>query len=153
MACSAAAKLRDHGWIDQDRLAAVFADRCEPHRGYGVRAVVIQHEIRDGLPWRQAAAAAFGGQGSCGNGATTRVAPLGAYHPQRPTVAAEEAIESAEVTHAHPEGVAGAVPVAVAAAHAAARLDGTPPPAAMILDRLRSYLIEGCPSVASRGRS
>lgn len=34
--------------------------------------------------------------------------------------------------------------VAVAAAHAAAaRLDGTRPPAAMVLDRLRSYLIEG----------
>jgi ADP-ribosylglycohydrolase len=64
--------------------------------------------------------------GSCGNGATTRVTPLGAYHPERPTVAAEEAIESAEVAHAHPEGVAGAVLVAVAAVHAGARLDGAP---------------------------
>lgn len=132
------------GRIDQDRLAAVFADRCEPYRGYGAGAVVILHEIRDGVPWRQAAAAAFGGQGSCGNGAAMRVAPLGAYHPDRPKFAAEEAIKSAEVTHAHPEGVAGAVLVAVAAAHAAAaRLDGTRPPAAVVLDRLRPYLIEG----------
>ena len=81
---------------------------------------MILHQIRDGVPWRQAAAAAFGGQGSCGNGAAMRVAPLGAYHPDRPTTAAELAIRSAEVTHAHPEGIAGAVLVAVAAAHAAA---------------------------------
>jgi hypothetical protein len=75
--------------------------------GYGAGAVVILHQIRDGVPWRQAAAAAFGGQGSCGNGAGMRVAPLRAYHADRPAAAAEEAIKSAEVTHAHPEGVAG----------------------------------------------
>jgi len=120
MACSIAEQLREHSGIDQDRLAATFADRCEPYRGYGAGAVVILHQIRDGVPWRQAAAAAFGGQGSCGNGAAMRVAPLGAYHPDRPTTAAELAIRSAEVTHAHPEGIAGAVLVAVAAAHAAA---------------------------------
>jgi hypothetical protein len=45
-----------------DDLVAGRPPVCEPHRGYGVGAVVIQHEIRDGLPWRQAAAAAFGGQ-------------------------------------------------------------------------------------------
>jgi ADP-ribosylglycohydrolase len=52
-----------------------------------------------------------------------RVAPLGAYHPDRPNTAAEEAITSAQVTHAHPEGIAGAVLVAATAAYAAARLD------------------------------
>ena len=130
MACSVVEQLREHGGIDQDRLAATFAQRCEPDRGYGAGAVVILHQIRDGLPWRQAAAAAFGGQGSCGNGAAMRVAPLGAYHPDRPNVAAEHAIRSAEVTHAHPEGIAGAVLVAVAAAHAAAaRLGGARPSA------------------------
>jgi ADP-ribosylglycohydrolase len=90
------------------------------------------------------AAAAFGGQGSRGNGAAMRVVPLGAYRPDRPRLAAQEAIRSTEVTHAHPEGVAGAVLVAVAAAHAAAaRLNGTRPPAAAPLDRLRPYLIDG----------
>lgn len=144
MACSVAEQLQDDGRIDQDRLALTFADRCEPYRGYGAGAVVILHEIRDGVPWRQAAAAAFDGQGSCGNGAAMRVAPVGAYHPDRPKVAAEEAIKSAEVTHAHPEGIAGAVLVAVAGSRAAAaRLDGARPPAAAFLDQLRPYLIEG----------
>jgi ADP-ribosylglycohydrolase len=144
MACSIAEQLRDHAGIEQDRLAALFAERCEPYRGYGAGAVVILHAIRDGVPWRQAAGAAFGGQGSCGNGAAMRVAPLGAYYPDRPSVAAELAISSAEVTHAHPEGIAGAVLVAVAASvAAAARLDGVRPPAAAFLEQLRPYLIEG----------
>jgi hypothetical protein len=86
MACSVAGELRDHSGIDQDRLAAAFAQRCEPNRGYGAGAVVILYEIRDGVSWRQAAGAAFGGQGSCGNGAAMRVAPLGAYHLDRPDV-------------------------------------------------------------------
>jgi ADP-ribosylglycohydrolase len=144
MACSVAEQLRDHGGIDQDRLAARFAERFEPNRGYGAGAAAILLAVRDAVPWRQAAAAAFGGQGSCGNGAAMRVAPLGAYHPDRPGVAAGLAVKSAEVTHAHPEGIAGAVLVAAAAAHAAAaRLAGARPPAAVFLDQLRPYLVEG----------
>ncbi len=103
MACSVVAELRDHQQIDQDRLAGAFARRCEePYRGYGPGAVVILHEIRDGRPWQHAARAAFGGQGSCGNGTAMRVAPVGAYHADNPAVAAEQAIRAAEVTHAHP---------------------------------------------------
>ena len=49
MACSVAAELRDHGRIGEDRLAALFADRCEAYRGYGAGAVVILHQIRDGV--------------------------------------------------------------------------------------------------------
>ncbi|MFC6020022.1 ADP-ribosylglycohydrolase family protein [Plantactinospora solaniradicis] len=144
MACSVVAELGEHGTIEQDRLADVFADRCDPYRGYGAGAVVILHQIRDGVPWRDAAGAAFGGEGSCGNGAAMRVAPLGAYHADRPRRAAEQAIRSAEVTHAHPEGIAGAVLVAVAAAYAAAaRLTGVRPSASAFFDRFQPYLIDG----------
>src|SRR5882724_10549406 len=55
MACNLVAELRERGHVDQDSLAAVFADRCEPYRGYGAGAVVILHQIRDGVPWREAA--------------------------------------------------------------------------------------------------
>jgi len=144
MAYSIVAELRDHRHIDQDRLAGALAGRCEPYRGYGGGAVVILHEIRDGRPWQQAARAAFGGQGSCGNGAAMRVAPLGAYHPDNPVRAAEQAIRSAEVTHAHPEGIAGAIVVAVAAAHAAAaRIQGVRPVPEQFVDALSPFLIDG----------
>jgi ADP-ribosylglycohydrolase len=45
-----------------------------------------------------------------------RAAPVGAYFERELERAAAEAAKSAEVTHAHPDGQAGAVAVAVAAA-------------------------------------
>ena len=66
--------------------------------------------------WRELAAAQFGGQGSFGNGAAMRVAPLGAYFASNLRRAASQARLSALVTHTHPEAVAGAIAVAIAAA-------------------------------------
>src|SRR5215468_3442954 len=80
MACALVSELRRSGAVDQDRLARAFAERFEPYRGYGGGAVVILRRIRDGEPWREVARDAFGGQGSMGNGAAMRVAPLGALH-------------------------------------------------------------------------
>ena len=140
MACNLVAELRDHGGdIDRDRLAAIFADRCEPYRGYGAGAFTILRKIRQGTPWKEAAGAAFDGQGSCGNGAAMRIAPLGAYYANDPETLTAQAIRASEVTHQHPEGIAGGVAVAHAAAIAAkARLTGTPPRDLLgdVLDRL-----------------
>ncbi|TCB96010.1 ADP-ribosylglycohydrolase family protein [Micromonospora zingiberis] len=134
MACSVLAALGEAGSIDRDALAIAFAERCEPYRGYGPGAVRILRLIRTGTPWPVAAAAAFDGQGSCGNGAAMRVGPLGAYFADSTTRAAAQARASAEVTHAHPEGIAGAVAVAVAGSLAArARLDGDRPTPARLL--------------------
>lgn len=134
MACSVVAALAETGRIDRDALALAFAERCEPYRGYGPGAVGILRLIRTGTPWPVAAASAFAGQGSCGNGAAMRVGPLGAYFADSSSRAAAQARASAEVTHAHPEGVAGAVAVAVAASLAArGRLDGHRPEPARLL--------------------
>jgi ADP-ribosylglycohydrolase len=120
--------------LDRDALAESFGRHHDPYRGYGPGAVVILRLIREGTPWPLAAAAAFDGQGSAGNGAAMRVAPLGAWHADSINRAAVQAARSAEVTHAHPDGIAGAVAVAVAAAIAAgARLDGHRPPATQLL--------------------
>ncbi|WP_433521282.1 hypothetical protein ACQPZ2_28540 [Nocardia pseudovaccinii] len=64
VACSVYTQVRGRARIDRDALAATFADRCEPYRGYGGGTVVVLHEIRDGRPWNEAAGAAFGGRGS-----------------------------------------------------------------------------------------
>ena len=147
MACSIVAQLRDGNAIDQDALAMSFAERAEPYRGYGPGAVVLLHRIRDGVPWRTAAARLFNGQGSCGNGAAMRVAPLGAYLAHDAELAARWAAQTAQVTHAHPEGVAGAVAVAVAAAHAAAGRDSGRgsgrPPAERLLSIVDEALVDG----------
>ena len=109
----------------RDALARVLARRHaeEPHRGYGAGAHEILFAIAAGEPWPKAAALPFGGQGSMGNGAAMRVAPLGAYFADDLERVSREARASAEVTHGHPEGQAGAIAVALAAA-LASRLGG-----------------------------
>ncbi|HEY1331860.1 MAG TPA: ADP-ribosylglycohydrolase family protein [Actinomycetota bacterium] len=121
MALSIVQVLRESGTIDQDLLASAFggAYRSEPWRGYGPAMFSLLERYVDGADWRAMAAAQFGGTGSFGNGSAMRVAPVGAYFADDLDLAASSAADSAVVTHAHPEAVAGAVAVAVASALAA----------------------------------
>jgi ADP-ribosylglycohydrolase len=114
--------LQLHGEIVPDTLARMFAEEYsrDPVRGYGTMAHTILDDISRGVPWRQAAGDVYGGTGSCGNGAAMRAGPVGAYFgggEMAPLL--EQARRSAMVTHAHPEGQAGAIAVAAAAAWAA----------------------------------
>jgi ADP-ribosylglycohydrolase len=111
------------GAIYEDNLAAAFVRRYEqnPYRGYGSGSHEILSAIAKGTPWREAASAAFDGQGSLGNGGSMRVAPVGAYFADDYDMVVEQARKSAEVTHLHPEGIAGAIAVAVATAWACRR--------------------------------
>src|SRR5690606_4799805 len=97
-----------------ERLAAPHWH--EPWRGYGGGAHRLFEVMARGTPWRVAAAELFGNQGSFGNGGAMRVAPLGAYFADDLDATVEMARRSAIVTHAHPEGQAGAIAVGVAAA-------------------------------------
>lgn len=117
MGLSVVETLSTHGRIDQDALAGAFARRFgqDPNRGYGQGAAQILIAILGGADWREVSPKLFG-SGSYGNGAAMRAAPIGAYYSGDPERAASEAELSAVVTHAHPEGRAGAVGVAVAAA-------------------------------------
>ncbi len=125
MAIAIVETLEAHGRIDQDDLARRFASgfRKDPLRGYGGMAIHILQMISEGADWRQVAPKVFDGSGSFGNGAAMRIAPLGAYFADDLERLVVEAIRSAEVTHAHPEGIAGAVAVALAAAWAWLRTD------------------------------
>ena len=113
--------LEEHAEVHQDALAERFAHKyaLDPNRGYGGMAHAILASIGEGMHWRRVAAAAFAGMGSMGNGGAMRAAPIGAYHADDFEEAARQARLSAEVTHAHREGQAGAIAVAVAAAWAA----------------------------------
>ncbi len=119
MACSIYAVLCRFRSIDQDALAASFAERYDSARKYGTAMNRLLRQVREGGAWRELAGGLFGGQGSWGNGAAMRVAPLGGWFAEDPGEAARQAMVSAAVTHTHPEAVAGAVAVAVAAALAA----------------------------------
>jgi ADP-ribosylglycohydrolase len=125
MACAVVETLAHHGRVDCDALAATFAWRYrrDPMRGYGRGAHDLLQSIGRGSRWQDVAWRAFGGQGSRGNGGAMRVAPLGAYYADALDLdeLVEEARKSAMVTHAHLDGQAGAIAVALAAAWVARR--------------------------------
>ncbi|MFG2133650.1 ADP-ribosylglycohydrolase family protein [Streptomyces sp. NPDC048751] len=136
------AHLTAHGEVRPDDLAREFAaeyDR-DPGRQYGPSMHRVLRRIGEGEHWRTVTTGQFGGQGSHGNGAAMRVAPLGAWFRDDPAAAGEQARLSALTTHAHPEAVAGAVAVAVAAALAAAGDGQGAPDRPDFLRQVASYI-------------
>ncbi|MFH8260382.1 ADP-ribosylglycohydrolase family protein [Streptomyces roseolus] len=131
MACSVLAVLARHDRVDQDALAASFADHHDFDRGYGPAVNRMLRLIREGGDWRELSAALFNGQGSWGNGAAMRVAPLGAWYAGDPEQATHQAEISAYPTHQHREAVVGAMAVAAAAALVADPA-GPPTPEALL---------------------
>ncbi len=116
MAASIVRVLRQYEEIDANELAADFARRIEPKRGYGMGAWEILTQIQQGADWEQCAEAVFDGTGSYGNGAAMRIAPLGAYFADDLAQVVAQARLVSRITHTHPEGLAGGIAVAVAAA-------------------------------------
>ncbi|WP_328320041.1 ADP-ribosylglycohydrolase family protein [Streptomyces sp. NBC_00388] len=142
MACSVLAVLASDGRIDQDALAASFARHHDFDRGYGPAVNRMLRQVREGGDWRELASALFNGQGSWGNGAAMRIAPLGAWYAHDPEQATHQAEISAYTTHQHREAVVGSMAVAAAAALAA---DPTGPPSG---DALLAGVIELVPRSA-----
>ncbi|SEW51769.1 ADP-ribosylglycohydrolase family protein [Chitinophaga arvensicola] len=109
--------LARHGEIHQDELAREFAANylLDDYRGYGGTAHTILKAIAAGDHWRQVSSSVFDGMGSLGNGAAMRSAPIGAYFHDDIKKVIKQATLAATITHVHPEAVAGAVAVALAA--------------------------------------
>jgi ADP-ribosylglycohydrolase len=112
--------LERHGEVERDDLAQLFARRyrADPYRGYGLSVRTVLEAIADGQSWQDSARLIYGGSGSMGNGGAMRVAPIGAYFADDLDEVIDHARASAVVTHAHPEGQAGAIATALAAAWA-----------------------------------
>lgn len=136
------AHLTEHGEVRPGGLARQFAAeyRRDPGRKYGPSMHSVLRRVGEGEDWRAVTTGQFGGQGSYGNGAAMRVAPLGAWFRDDLAAAREQARLSALATHAHPEAVAGAVAVAVAAALAAASAGREAPARGAFLREVASYL-------------
>jgi len=118
MSLSVLETLRLQGKIDQDRLAHSLSAHYEQSRGYGMSTRHMLTRIARGESWQALNKAVFKGQGSFGNGGAVRAPIVGAYFADDMQQAAEQAQRAAEVTHAHPEALAGAVAAAIAAAWA-----------------------------------
>ncbi len=131
MAIGLAESLVECGRVDQDHLAKRWADRFEGWRGYGPNARAMMKLVRDGTPWRDANRKVFR-EGSLGNGAAMRAAPLGLFYGVDGAELQRAAVLASEITHAHALGIEGGVLIARAVARAlkgpvvpAELLDGT----------------------------
>lgn len=127
MALSVYEVLHHHAEISQDELAKSFALHYDASRGYGPAMHRLLDKITSGESWQAVSKGLFDGQGSYGNGAAMRVAPIGAYFADDLNKAVDQSRKSAEITHAHAEGIVGAIAVAVAAA-IAVKLQNEPLP-------------------------
>jgi ADP-ribosylglycohydrolase len=128
MALSVVYILRRFRGIDQDRLAHSFAEHYDRSRGYDMAMRSLLPAIRQGASWRTIARTLFGRQGSYGNGAAMCASPVGAYFADDLEAVVKNARLSAEVTHTHPEAIAGAIAVGVATALAWQLRDRNPCP-------------------------
>ena len=111
--------LKEFGEIHPERLAENFgrAFLADPHRGYGPAMHSLLPELASHpARWKDLSQQLFKGTGSFGNGAAMRVAPIGAFFANDLDAVVKQAHLSAQVTHSHHEGAAGAIAVAVAAA-------------------------------------
>lgn len=115
MSLAVLSMLRETGHIDQDTLAVNFARGYSYDRAYGPAMHRALMRIREGEHWRSVAYSLFEGQGSYGNGAAMRAASIGAYFAGSPDQITHHAALAAEVTHAHPEAIAGSIAAALAA--------------------------------------
>jgi poly(ADP-ribose) glycohydrolase ARH3 len=116
----AEAILDGRGELEPENLGRIFARNYaeEPWRGYGPGPPSIFRTVdREGCSYREAAGRLFDGEGSMGNGAAMRVAPVGIFYCGRPDLR-RQAERSAEVTHVHPLGRDGAAVLAAAVGRA-----------------------------------
>ena len=150
MAIGLAESIAQVGRVDQEHLGDTFRANFnrEPWRGYAAGPPTVFRMVeRRGIPYVDAARGLFGGQGSFGNGAAMRVAPLGLFLYGGADLY-EQVRLSATVTHAHPIGIDGAAVLARAVAQAV-QLD---PRAPFLFDEFSRSLMEfaGTPEIQDK---
>jgi poly(ADP-ribose) glycohydrolase ARH3 len=114
MMIALAESLIERGRVEAEHLARAFRRAYDPGRGYGGGTRRVLELWAGGTPVADAARQIFGGQGSRGNGAAMRIAPIAVRFRDEPERLPEQAEASARLTHAHPVGVDGAVVQATA---------------------------------------
>ena len=110
MALALAESLVAIGDVESQQLGDTFRGHYErePWRGYGPGPpTIFTHVATTGLSYEKAARTLYDGEGSLGNGAAMRVAPVGLMFFDS-AVLYEKVEVSARVTHTHPLGIDGA---------------------------------------------
>jgi ADP-ribosylglycohydrolase len=118
MTIALAESLTHCGKFNGRDAAQRFLTNYQPDRGYGMGTRSVLQTLKIGTPWDQAASVIYP-EGSFGNGAAMRVAPVGLFYRNDPQQLRQAAENSAAITHTHPLGKEGAAVQAMAVALAA----------------------------------
>ncbi len=112
MAIGIAKAIVEKGDIEEMHLGRILENEFykEPWRGYAPGPPTVFSIVRNrNISYSEAASTLYGGQGSYGNGAAMRVAPVALFFHAISQKDFYEKIElSAKVTHTHPVGIDGA---------------------------------------------
>ncbi len=122
MTIGVAESLIAHSEFSGPSMASRFAENFQEHRGYGHGGYVVIQELRKGGAWNEIAGQLFDGQGSFGNGAAMRAAPVGVLYHDNLLRLRRVSEAQAAITHTHPIGKQSAALQAAAIA-AALRFD------------------------------
>jgi len=133
MSLDLAESLLSLGVLDQTDLAMRFASSYRWSRGYGPSTARLLKRVHRGENWATASTAIYK-DGSFGNGAAMRASIIALFFHQDLQTLLRETVRAAEVTHAHPLGIEGAILIAVAT-HGLLHKEGI----AQILERVGTY--------------
>ncbi len=118
MTIGVAESLVEHPEFDPAHMARRFTENFQGHRGYGPGAYGVMLALQQGADWDEPAQKLFGGQGSFGNGAAMRAAPIGLLYHNNPARLRRVADVSSTITHTNILGRQGAIIQAAAVATA-----------------------------------
>lgn len=94
--------------FDGEHMAHTFMRNFDPTRGYGLGPPRVFSLIMSGEKWNEASTRLFGGNGSFGNGASMRIAPIGLLYHDDISRLRSVAYSSSQITHSHRLGKEGA---------------------------------------------
>lgn len=140
MTLALACSILQTGGVSGADCAAAYAQAFTPQRGYGRSAVQVMTALRQGANWQQTGTMLFK-DGSFGNGAAMRIAPVGLLYGHLDYALLDKKVKAAVLmTHTHAE----AVEAALLQARAIGMLlqEDALPDGEKFLERLRSYAPE-----------
>lgn len=89
-------------------MARRFIQNYDATRGYGPGSKEALKRLSEGASWEETSKKLFGGEGSYGNGAAMRIAPIGVLYHDNADTLREIAYKSSHITHSHELGKEGA---------------------------------------------
>ncbi len=103
-----AESLIDKRGFDGADMAHKFLRNYHAWRRYGPGTRAVLELLREGVSWEKASTMIFGGNGSYGNGAAMRIAPIGLFYCDDIDTLWEIAYRASHITHSHVLGKEGA---------------------------------------------